>query len=161
VLDLLTGVVLTRAKLRDALGVKNERLGEALEWLERAGRPATPHAGRVAALWLTTPRSFPFPPMDKEGTERSASTDPITQLRKHWAEDTALLRSNRSADPGAETEERAVAAHSAARASSSPLRDRHQSVKPSRQDAATAPARCAFRSHDPPIPVLQTSHRLS
>jgi hypothetical protein len=39
VLDLLgPGVVLTRAKLRDALGVKNERLGEALEWLERAGR---------------------------------------------------------------------------------------------------------------------------
>jgi RecA-family ATPase len=39
VLDLLTpGVSLTRAKLRDALGVKNERLGEALESLERAGR---------------------------------------------------------------------------------------------------------------------------
>jgi len=32
------GVVLTRAKLRDALAVKNERLGEALESLERAGR---------------------------------------------------------------------------------------------------------------------------
>ena len=39
VLDLLApGVSLTRAKLRDALGVKNERLGEALESLERAGR---------------------------------------------------------------------------------------------------------------------------
>jgi type II secretory pathway predicted ATPase ExeA len=32
------GVVLTRAKLRDTLAVKNERLGEALESLERAGR---------------------------------------------------------------------------------------------------------------------------
>ena len=32
------GVVLTRARLRDTLGVKNERLGEALESLERAGR---------------------------------------------------------------------------------------------------------------------------
>jgi hypothetical protein len=32
------GVVLTRARLRDTLGVKNERLGEALEALERAGR---------------------------------------------------------------------------------------------------------------------------
>jgi hypothetical protein len=31
-------VVLTRAKLRDALAVKNERLGEVLESLERAGR---------------------------------------------------------------------------------------------------------------------------
>ena len=59
-----------------------------------------------------------------------------------WVEDTALLRSNRSADPVAETEERAVTARSAARASSSHLRDRHQSVKPSRQDAATAPAGC-------------------
>ncbi len=39
VLDLLVpGVVLTRAKLRASLGVKNERLGEALDTLERAGR---------------------------------------------------------------------------------------------------------------------------
>jgi RecA-family ATPase len=39
VLDLLApGVVLTRSRLRDTLGVKNERLGEALESLERAGR---------------------------------------------------------------------------------------------------------------------------
>jgi RecA-family ATPase len=32
------GEALTRAKLRDSLAVKNERLGEALESLERAGR---------------------------------------------------------------------------------------------------------------------------
>src|SRR5271156_3297719 len=39
VLDLLAhGAVLTRAKLRDSLAVKNERLGAALEALERAGR---------------------------------------------------------------------------------------------------------------------------
>jgi RecA-family ATPase len=39
VLDLLgRGEVLTRTQLRDVLGVKNERLGEALEELERAGR---------------------------------------------------------------------------------------------------------------------------
>jgi hypothetical protein len=39
IIDLLAlGVVLTRAKLRESLGVKNERLGEALESLERAGR---------------------------------------------------------------------------------------------------------------------------
>jgi hypothetical protein len=38
VLDLLSrDVTVTRAKLRDSLGVKNERLGEALESLERAG----------------------------------------------------------------------------------------------------------------------------
>jgi hypothetical protein len=47
VLDLLPpGVTLTRAKLRDALGVKNERLGEALESLEHAGR-----LGRTPAGW--------------------------------------------------------------------------------------------------------------
>jgi hypothetical protein len=39
VLEVLTGgVVLTRAKLRDCLAVKNERLGEVLELLEHAGR---------------------------------------------------------------------------------------------------------------------------
>jgi hypothetical protein len=39
VLTLLAdGIVLTRAKLRDALSVKNERLGEALESLECTGR---------------------------------------------------------------------------------------------------------------------------
>lgn len=46
VLDLLVqGVVCTRAKLRDSLGVKNERLGEALESLERAGRLCRTPAG--------------------------------------------------------------------------------------------------------------------
>jgi AAA domain len=46
VLDLLAkGVVLTRAKLRDSLGVKNERLGGALETLERAGRLCRTPAG--------------------------------------------------------------------------------------------------------------------
>jgi hypothetical protein len=39
VLDLLAqGAVFTRAKLRDSLAVKNQRLGAALESLERAGR---------------------------------------------------------------------------------------------------------------------------
>jgi hypothetical protein len=46
-LDLLApGVVLTRSKLRDTLGVKNERLGEALESLEQTGR-----LRRTAAGW--------------------------------------------------------------------------------------------------------------
>jgi len=35
---LANGAVLTRAKLRDTLSVKNQRLGEALESLEQAGR---------------------------------------------------------------------------------------------------------------------------
>ena len=47
VLDILAGgVVLTRAKLRECLAVKNERLGEVLESLERAGR-----LSRTAAGW--------------------------------------------------------------------------------------------------------------
>jgi hypothetical protein len=47
VLDKLTGgMVFTRAKLRDCLAVKNERLGEVLESLERAGR-----LSRTAAGW--------------------------------------------------------------------------------------------------------------
>jgi hypothetical protein len=39
-------VILTRAKLRDTLAVKNERLGEALETLERTGQ-----LRRTAAGW--------------------------------------------------------------------------------------------------------------
>jgi AAA domain len=47
VLDLLAqGVVLTRTRLRDALAVNNERLGKALESLERAGR-----VGRTPRGW--------------------------------------------------------------------------------------------------------------
>jgi len=46
VLDLLAqGTVLTRAKLRDSLAVQNERLGAALESLERAGRLCRTSAG--------------------------------------------------------------------------------------------------------------------
>jgi hypothetical protein len=43
--NLAGGMVLTRAKLRDCLAVKNERLGEVLESLERAGRLGRPAAG--------------------------------------------------------------------------------------------------------------------
>jgi hypothetical protein len=47
VLDLLAqGNVLTRARLRDALAVNNDRLGKALEALERAGR-----VGRTPRGW--------------------------------------------------------------------------------------------------------------
>lgn len=53
VLELLTpGMVLTRAKLRETLGVKNERLGEALESLERAGQ-----LRRTPAGWQRLDRS--------------------------------------------------------------------------------------------------------
>ena len=42
---LAENTVQTRTKLRDALSVKNERLGEALESLERAGRIRRTPAG--------------------------------------------------------------------------------------------------------------------
>jgi hypothetical protein len=46
VLSLLAdGAVLTRARLRDLLGVKNERLGQTLESLEQAGRLRRTPAG--------------------------------------------------------------------------------------------------------------------
>jgi AAA domain len=47
VLDLLAqGQVLTRTRLRDSMGIKNERLGEVLESLERAGQ-----VGRTPGGW--------------------------------------------------------------------------------------------------------------
>ena len=61
--------------------------------------------------------------------------DAVAQSRSPGAEGTALLRSNRSADPGAKTEQRAAAQHAAVRPST--LRDWHKSEKPSRHDAAT------------------------
>ena len=46
VVELLApGVVLTRAKLRDSLKVQNERLGQVLESLERAGRLSRTQSG--------------------------------------------------------------------------------------------------------------------
>ncbi len=42
---LADGAVLTRGKLRELLGVKNERLGQTLESLERAGRLRRTPAG--------------------------------------------------------------------------------------------------------------------
>jgi hypothetical protein len=67
VLDLLApGGALTRAKLRDSLAVKNERLGEVLEALERAGALC-----RTPEGWQRLNRSseggVPVPHREKEG----------------------------------------------------------------------------------------------
>jgi AAA domain len=70
VLDLLAGGgVLTRAKLRASLAVKNESLGEALESLERAGRLRRTATGWQGLDWKGSRGSFPFP-LEREGTER-------------------------------------------------------------------------------------------
>jgi hypothetical protein len=67
VLELLSpGVPVTRAKLRDVLGVKNERLGAVLESLERAG-----HLGRTPRGWHRREGSMegvvPVPPPEMIG----------------------------------------------------------------------------------------------
>ena len=60
---LAAGVVQTRGKLRDALAVKNERLGEALESLEQAGRVRRT-ADRLATHRLNPRRAVPVPPIE-------------------------------------------------------------------------------------------------
>ena len=71
-----------------------------------------------------------------------------------WTEDRALLRSNPSADPGAKTGVAPGIDLSLERSLSSrqhPLRDWHQSDKPSRQDAANPSAGC--------VPQLANTNR--
>ena len=71
-----------------------------------------------------------------------------------WTEDRATQRCDPSAVPGAETEGRADAVRSAARPYQ-PLRDRHESDKPSRQDAAPRPAGCISRFANARRPKFQ------
>ena len=64
----------------------------------------------------------------------------MLQPKAAWAEDRATQRCDPSADPGAKTG--AGARYSLALLPFYPLRDWHQSDKPSRQDAATLPTGC-------------------
>jgi len=75
VLDLLApGAVLMHAKLRDSLAVKNERLGEVLERLDRAGELC-----RTPLGWQRLNRSseggVPVPHREK-GMERCSTAEP-------------------------------------------------------------------------------------
>src|SRR5438309_2186307 len=93
-----------------------------------------------------------FPPVALVDCSRRRSAPPgvpgclVLALALRWmsarAEDTALLKSNRSAASGAKTEERAAGSHAAARASSLLLRDWPACDKLSRHDAATSRTRC-------------------
>jgi hypothetical protein len=67
----------------------------------------------------------------------------LLQRTMTWAEDRATQRCDPSAVPGAKTG--AGAAHCPAPLPFPPLRDWHQSDKPSRHDAATFLARCPSR----------------
>ncbi|MEK9144973.1 MAG: AAA family ATPase [Elusimicrobiota bacterium] len=66
IVDILTLAThpMTRGALRDRLRTRNERVGEALDDLERRGL-----VRRVPGGWAL--RSFPFPPNGSPGTERS------------------------------------------------------------------------------------------
>jgi hypothetical protein len=69
------GATVTRAKLRDSLGVRNERLGAVLESLERAGRLCRTPAGwqrRDGSL----ERAVPVPPQERIG---NGTVEPSSQ----------------------------------------------------------------------------------
>ncbi len=78
-----------------------------------------------------------------------------------WADDTALLAGNRSADPAAETKgarqrPRVFLSNvPKLRAEKTGASDRHQSGKPSRQDAATVPAGSVLAFANAPPPEFQ------
>jgi AAA domain len=80
------GVPVTRAKLRESLGVKNQRLGAALESLERAGRLC-----RTAEGWQrregSTERAVPvlLPEMRGNGTVEPTITPGIQRTRENHA----------------------------------------------------------------------------
>jgi hypothetical protein len=87
VLELLgSGVTVTRAKLRESLGVKNQRLGAVLESLERAGRLC-----RTPGGWQrregSIERAVPVPPQEMigEGTVESAPSPGVQRTRPNHA----------------------------------------------------------------------------
>jgi hypothetical protein len=87
-------------------------------------------------------------------------TDRMLQPKVAWAEDRATQRCDPSADPGAKTG--AGARHSLALLPFHPLRDWHESDKPSRHEAATLLAGCRSQfanaeRHEFQFPVNQHS----
>jgi hypothetical protein len=87
ILDLLArGTVRTRGQLREALAVQNERLGMALESLERAGR-----LGRTPAGWQRREglieRAVPVPPLEMKGngTVERAPSPSVQRTRENHA----------------------------------------------------------------------------
>ena len=85
----------------------------------------------------------------------------LAQSKTTWAEDTALLRSNRSAVPGAKTEGGIESVHSIPPLSPT-LRDWPECAKPSRQDAVKSATAChlPLTNTNPPqfhLPLNQNS----
>jgi len=89
VLELLSsGQTVTRAKLRDSLGVKNERLGAVLEALERAGRLCRSSTGWRRREGLIE-RAVPVPPQEMigNGTVEPAPSRGAPRTRPNHAGD--------------------------------------------------------------------------
>jgi hypothetical protein len=83
VLELLgLGVTMTRAKLRESLGVKNQRLGAVLESLERAGRLC-----RTPTGWQrregSIARAVPVPPPEMIGNGTVEPSSPESEAENH------------------------------------------------------------------------------
>jgi transposase InsO family protein len=100
--------------------------------------PADKLAGRETVIFAQRDRKLEAARERRRLARQLASAD--AQRLQHpmaWAEDRATLRSDLSADPGAEIGERG-----GSNAASPPLRDRHQCDKPSWHDATTTTAGC-------------------
>jgi hypothetical protein len=83
VLELLCpGAALTRAKLRESLGVNNQRLGAALESLERAGRLCRTPAGWQRREGTIT-RAVPVPPPEMIGNGTVEPWSPESEGANH------------------------------------------------------------------------------
>jgi transposase InsO family protein len=103
--------------------------------------PADKLAGREQAIFTERDRKLETARARRADARRQAAHCPADhnplQQSVAWAEDRATLRSDPSADPGAEIGERG-----GFNAASPPLRDRHQCDKPSWHDATIPLAGC-------------------
>jgi len=110
--------------------------------------PADKLAGREQAIFDQRDRKLEAARQRRAEARRRAAhcftPNDALQQPTAWAEDKALLRSNLSADPGAEIGERG-----GFNAASLPLRDRHQCDKPSWHDATIATVGCLQHSLTP------------
>lgn len=119
----------------------HQRLHSAIGYVT----PADKLAGRQQAIFDERDRKLEAARERRRLARQLAPADADRlQHRMTWAEDRATLRSDPSADPGAEIGERGGFT-----AASPPLRDRHQSDKPSWQEATIPPAGCLHHSLTP------------
>jgi putative transposase len=109
--------------------------------------PADKLAGRETVIFAERDRKLEAARERRRLARQLASADAERlQHQVTWAEDRATLRSDPSADPGVE-----IGTRGGLTAASNPLRDRHESDKPSWHDATITPAGC--------LPYSLTTHK--